>query len=83
MKSYPFSYSWRIHSAGTPLQLWPYISDTNRFFKDVGQLPIQEAMISHSLPRHFAQLEYDHLRRADIWLEEPYRWEAPHYLKIY
>jgi len=83
MKSYPFSYSWRIHSAGTPLQLWPYISDTNRFFKDVGQLPVQEAMISHSLPRHFAQLEYDHLRRADIWLEEPYRWEAPHYLKIY
>lgn len=83
MKSYPFSYSWQIHSAGTPLQLWPYISDTNRFFNDVGQLPVQEAMISHSLPRHFAQLEYDHLRRADIWKEEPYRWEAPHYLKIY
>ncbi|WP_340104779.1 adenylate/guanylate cyclase domain-containing protein [Rhodohalobacter sp. 8-1] len=83
MKSYPFSYSWRIHSAGTPRQLWPYVSDTNRFFKDVGQLPVQEAMISHSLPRHFAQLEYDHLRRADIWQEEPYRWEAPHYLKVY
>lgn len=83
MKSYPFSYRWQIHSAGTPRELWPYISDTNRFFKDVGQLPVQEAMISHSLPRHFAQLEYDHLRRADIWQEEPYRWEAPHYLKIY
>ena len=83
MKIYPFSYSWRIHSAGTPLQLWPYISDTNRFFKDLGQLPVQEAMISHSLPRHFAQLEYDHLRRADIWQEEPYRWEAPHYLRIH
>lgn len=82
MKSNSFSYSWRINSAGTPSQLWPYISDTNRFFKDVGQLPVQEAMISHSLPRHFAQLEYDHLRRADIWQEEPYRWEAPHYLKI-
>lgn len=83
MKSYPFSYSWRIQSAGTPQQLWPYISDTNRFFKDLGQLPVQEAMISHSLPRHYAQLEYNHLRRADIWQEEPYRWEAPHYLKIY
>jgi len=83
MDSYPFSYSWQIHSAGTPLQLWPYISDTNRFFKDVGQLPVQEAMISHDLPRHFAQLEYDHLRRADIWQEQPYRWEAPHYLKIF
>ena len=82
MKSYPFSYSWRIYSAGTPQQLWPYVSDTNRLFKDVGQLPVQEAMVSHSLPRHFAQLEYDHLRRTDIWLEEPYRWEAPHYLKI-
>ncbi|MFO7847313.1 MAG: adenylate/guanylate cyclase domain-containing protein [Balneolaceae bacterium] len=83
MKRYPFSYSWRIKSAGTPQQLWPYISDTNRLFNDLGQLPVQEAMISHSLPRHFAQLEYNHLRRADIWQEEPYRWEYPHYLRIY
>jgi len=82
MKSYPFSYSWQIQSVGTPHQLWPYISDTNRFFKDLGQLPIQEAVISHDLPRHYAQLEYNHLRRADIWQEQPYRWEAPHYLSI-
>lgn len=83
MKSYPFSYSWRIQSAGTPEQLWPYVSNTNRFFKDLGQLPVQEAMISHDLPRHYAQLEYNHLRRSDIWQEEPYQWEAPHYLKIF
>lgn len=82
MKSYPFSYSWRIKSSGTPQQLWPYISNTNRFFKDLGQLPVQEAVISHDLPRHYAQLEYNHLRRTDIWQEEPYQWEAPHYLRI-
>ena len=82
MKSYPFSYSWRIHAAGTPMQLWPYLSDTNRLFKDMGQLPVQEAVISHNLPRHYAQLEYNHLRRADLWSEEPYQWEAPHYLHI-
>lgn len=82
MKSYPFSYSWRIQTAGTPKQLWPYLSDTNRLFKDMGQLPVQEAVISHDLPRHYAQLEYNHLRRADLWREEPYQWEAPHYLHI-
>ncbi|REL33378.1 adenylate/guanylate cyclase domain-containing protein [Rhodohalobacter sp. SW132] len=82
MKSYPFSYSWQINSAGTPPQLWPYISDSNRFFKDMGQHPVQEAVISHDLPRHFAQLEYNNLRRADIWKEEPYQWQAPHFLKI-
>jgi len=82
MKNHPFSYSWQIQSAATPLQLWPYISNTNRFFKDLGQLPVQEAVVSHDLPRHFAQLEYNHLRRADIWQEEPYQWEAPHFLRI-
>lgn len=62
--------------------MWPYISNSNRFFKDLGQLPVQEAVISHDLPRHYAQLEYNNLRRTDIWQEEPYQWEAPHYLRI-
>jgi len=83
MKNHPFSYTWRIKSAATPQQLWPYISNMNRFFKDVGQHPVQEAVVSHDLPRQYAQLEYNHLRRADIWQEEPYQWEAPHYLRIH
>lgn len=82
MKSYPFSYSWRFKSSSSPEQLWPLISDTNRFFKDLGQMPLQEAVISHDLPKHFQQLEYDHLRRSDIWQEEPYQWEAPYNLRI-
>ncbi|NBC25469.1 MAG: hypothetical protein GVY08_01275 [Bacteroidetes bacterium] len=82
MKSYPFSYSWRLRSSVSPEQLWPYISDTNRIFKDMGQHPVQEAILSHDLPRHFAQLEYNQLRRSDIWQEEPYQWEAPNYLSV-
>jgi len=48
----------------------------------MGQFPVQEAVISNDLPRHFAQLEYNDLRRADIWQEEPYQWQAPNLLKI-
>jgi len=46
------------------------------------QHPVQEAVVSHALPRHIAQLEYNHLRRSDIWQEKPFEWEAPYYLRF-
>lgn len=82
MDNYSFSYRWHFTSSSTPSKLWPYLSDTNQLFKDLGQLPIQPASVSHDLPKGHRELTYDLIHKLDIWEEEPYEWEAPYHLKF-
>lgn len=82
MKYFSFSYQWKYYCSSTPEQLWPLISDTNRFFKDMGQLSVQQASLSHSKKRGYKELTYEHLHRIDIWEEEPYQWEAPYHYSV-
>ncbi|MEX0662897.1 MAG: adenylate/guanylate cyclase domain-containing protein [Balneolaceae bacterium] len=79
---YPFSYRWQFISKSVPEQLWPLLSDTNRLFKDMGQLPVQHASISHNVPKGHKELTYEQIHKTDIWEEEPYEWEAPFHLKV-
>ncbi len=79
---YSFSYRWQFISRSTPDQLWPFLSDTNRLFKDMGQLPIQHASVSQDVPKGHRELTYEQIHKTDIWEEEPYEWEAPFHLKV-
>lgn len=82
MKNYPFSYRWQFSCKATPSEIWPYLSNTNRFFKDIGQLPVQSAPISHDKKKGYHELTYEQLHRVDIWEEEPHQWEAPYHLSV-
>lgn len=79
---YPFSYRWQFISKSTPEQLWPLLSDTNRLFKDMGQLPVQHASVSQDVLKGHKELTYEQIHKTDIWEEEPYEWEAPFHLKV-
>lgn len=70
-----FSWSWQI--SALPREIWPFISDTNRLFKDIGQPSIREANITQTVKPGFAQLSYNGINRYEIWEEEPYEWEFP------
>lgn len=82
MLDYTFSYRWQIQSSSSPEQLWPILSDTNRLFKDLGELPVERANLSRRLQKGHSELTYEPLHRTDMWEEEPYQWEAPYHLSV-
>ncbi len=82
MAEYSFSRRWTLQSSSTPEQLWPILSDTNRLFRDLGQLPIEKASLSHGNRKGYKELTYEPLHRTDMWEEEPFQWEAPFHLSV-
>lgn len=82
MLDYTFSYSWQIQSSSSPEQLWPLLSDTNRLFKDLGELPVELTHLSRGNKPGHSELTYEPLHRTDMWVEEPYQWEAPYHLSV-
>jgi adenylate cyclase len=82
MIDYHFSHSWQIQSSSTPEQLWPVLSDTNRLFRDLGELPVEQTSLSHKNRQGVLELTYEPLHRTDMWEEEPIQWEAPYHLSV-
>ena len=82
MSEFPFTYRWQLLSKHKPADIWPLVSDTNRLFRTLGQMPVQRVAVSHDLPRGHNEITYDQLHRLDIWEEGPYEWEAPYHLKV-
>lgn len=74
-KTVHVSWSWQLKSL--PKEVWPFITDTNRLFKDLKQPSIQKAHITQSVEPGLIQLSYDGLNRYEVWEEEPYEWEYP------
>lgn len=70
------SWNWQLNSL--PKEIWPFISDTNRLYKDIKQPSIQEANITQTVKQGFAQLSYNGINRYEVWEEEPYQWEYPY-----
>lgn len=70
-----FSWSWQV--SALPPEIWPFISDTNRLFKDIRQPSIRETDITQTVKPGFAQLSYNGINRYEVWEEEPYEWEYP------
>lgn len=82
MKEFPFSVRWQFQTKSKPKDLWPLLSDTNRLFEKIGQLPIQHAPVSQNLPKGHREFTFEQIHRLDIWEEEPYEWEAPYHIKV-
>lgn len=78
MNSLRFHYRWHFEVNSTPTELWPSLSDTNQFFKDLGHYPIHEILLKRDLPKNHLQIACDPLHRLDAWIEEPFQWEAPY-----
>ncbi|MFU8812587.1 MAG: adenylate/guanylate cyclase domain-containing protein [Balneolaceae bacterium] len=77
-----FNIRWTFRAKSDPETLWPLLADTNRLFQALGQLPIQEAAISHHLPKGHREFTYEQLHRLEVWEEQPYKWEAPYHLSV-
>ncbi|WP_138430576.1 adenylate/guanylate cyclase domain-containing protein [Fodinibius saliphilus] len=77
MFSQPIHISWQWHISALPEEIWPFISDTNRLFKDIGRPSIRQTDISQTVEAGFAQLSYNKINRYEVWEEEPYEWEYP------
>jgi len=69
------SWNWQLNSA--PEQLWPFLTNTNRLFKDLKQPSIQQAHITQSVEPGFIQLSHNGINRYEVWEEEPHQWEYP------
>ena len=69
-------WNWKLKSR--PKEIWPFITDTNRLFKDLKQPSVQQAHITQSVEPGFIQLSYNGLNRYEVWEEEPYEWEYPY-----
>ena len=82
MLDYSFSYRWQIQSSSSPEELWPILSDTNRLLKDLGELPVEPAHLTRRNQKGHKELTYEPLHRTDMWVEEPYQWEAPYHFSV-
>ncbi|WP_445666516.1 DUF5939 domain-containing protein [Fodinibius sp. AD559] len=69
--------SWSRQINALPQEIWPFITDTNRLFKDLKQPSIQKAHITQSVDQDLIQLSYNGINRYEVWEEEPYEWEYP------
>ncbi|PAU93367.1 hypothetical protein CK503_11555 [Aliifodinibius salipaludis] len=69
--------SWTRQVNALPQEIWPFVTDTNRLFKDLKQPSIQKAHITQSVDQGLVQLSYNGINRYEVWEEAPYEWEYP------
>lgn len=74
----PIYISWNWQLQSLPKEIWPYITDTNRLFKDLKYPTVHKTDISQTVKPGFLQLAYNGLNRYEVWEEEPFEWEYPY-----
>lgn len=76
---YPeFHYTVTCHLLSSPEELWPVVSDTNRFNFDTGLSSVEELRDTSTLPNARRRLKIDFLRIPIIWEEQPFEWVQPY-----
>jgi class 3 adenylate cyclase len=79
MKNTPrLTFQWQFDLKGSPEELWPLLSDTNKFLKWAGQDPVKRDSFTRSATKGFLELSSKKLNANQIWLEEPFIWEKPY-----
>ncbi|MDR8392750.1 adenylate/guanylate cyclase domain-containing protein [Aliifodinibius sp. S!AR15-10] len=78
MDSQILHFDWHWQLSSSPEQLWPLLSDTNRFNRQIKLPPVQPSDISYDSRLGHTQLSYNSLQSSDAWVEEPYEWERPY-----
>ncbi len=74
---YDHNFQWNFELKASPQQLWPFLSDTNKFLKKAGQFSIRKQTFSRETPGSFLELTTRNLSGNQAWIEEPYYWEKP------
>jgi adenylate cyclase len=69
-----YRWEWRLRS--TPEQLWPFVTDTNRFNRDVG-LPAVHRADDEIQENARQNLRFSRLGVRVEWEEEPFEWVRP------
>lgn len=75
-------FEWTFRSPASCGELWPYLSDTNSLFRQLGATPVQETALSRGTPKGFLELSHNKIRSYAIWKEEPYVWEKPYRFSV-
>ena len=70
-----YRWEWRLRS--TPEQLWPFVTDTNRFNRDVG-LPAVRRADDEARGNARQNLRFSRLGVRVEWEEEPFEWVRPY-----
>jgi class 3 adenylate cyclase len=80
MIRYPeFHFRWEWHLQATPEALWPFVSDTNRFNRDIGLSPVQPLKNpGEPLPNGRQRVKLVHLGVPLEYEEEPFEWIRPY-----
>jgi adenylate cyclase len=80
---YPeLSYRWEWRLRSSPEQLWPFVTDTNRFNRDTGLPAVQRADgDTGSNARRW--LRFSRLGVQVEWEEEPFEWVRPYRFGVY
>jgi len=71
-KEYHFCWTYELKSS--PEELWPLVSDTNRFNRDSGLPPMQLLGIENRVRRVKFKIPFVNV----IWDEEPFEWTYPY-----
>src|ERR687884_1673945 len=75
---YPeFHYRWEWQLRSTPEQLWPLVTDTNRFNRDTG-LPAVHHADGETRENARKNLRFSRFGSRVEWEEEPFEWVRPH-----
>jgi class 3 adenylate cyclase len=75
---YPeFYYRWEWWLRSTPEQLWPFVTDTNRFNRDTG-LPAVQRADGETRGNARQRLRFSRLGVQVEWEEEPFEWVRPY-----
>jgi adenylate cyclase len=79
MSQREFYYRWEWDLQASPQQLWPLVSDTNRFNRDIGLAAItdQQAEGDERFNNGRRRLQVSFYGVPVAWLEEPFEWIQP------
>lgn len=72
-------YRFELQLESTPEQLWPLVSDTNRFNRDAGVPPVEELGVGDNARR---RLRLSRLGVGVEWEEQPFEWVSPHRFSV-
>lgn len=70
-------YQWQYQLRSSPEKLWPFVSDTNRFNRDVGVPTVESSQPKQRLKNARRRLRLSAFGMAIEWEEQPFEWIRP------
>lgn len=71
------NYRWDYALKSSPEELWPFISDTNRFNREVGVPAVKPAGAKQRLSNARRRLQFSIYGMSVEWEEQPFEWLRP------